>query len=183
MSSALCGGQCVPKEPIGWSDPALVWIGPPESAADCPATAPTLGYEGYADLRVEPSRCALCACDPPEGSCVLPTAWSAHADPLCAMTAVETSFTAPDGWDGACTTANAIPAGQPCTGGPCAQSLDIPAPTVLSGACAPYVVTESPWEHHGSVAWATFVRACVGVATPPCADPGMTCTPAPPGRR
>jgi hypothetical protein len=177
--SSLCGGQCVPKEPVGWSDPALLWIGPPEQAPDCPSTAPTLGFEGYADLLVEPSRCAECACDAPEVSCELPVAWAARAGPSCDPAATTTSFAAPDGWDGTCATANAIPAGQACGGGPCTQSLDIPAPRVLASACAPRTV-EPALGHFGESRWATVAKACVGTAFPECVDPAMTCVPAQP---
>jgi hypothetical protein len=119
--SAVCGGQCVPREPVGWFPPALLWFGPPDEVPDCPAAAPRVGYEGYTELSVDPFQCHGCACDPPEVSCELPTDWSAADTPTCPAGpgAQRTSFAAPGAWDGACTTENAIPAGQACPGGPC----------------------------------------------------------------
>jgi hypothetical protein len=179
--SALCGGQCVPKEPVGWFPPALLWFGPPEEAPDCPASAPAVGYEGHADLSVELFRCDGCACDPPAVSCALPVAWSAADTPICPAgpDAQRTPFAAPDPWDGACTTDNAIPAGQACPGGPCTQSLDIPAPLVISGPCASRTVP-LPGTQRGEPSWKTLARACVGTASPQCTDPALTCAPAPP---
>ncbi|XXY44025.1 hypothetical protein WME91_28860 [Sorangium sp. So ce269] len=181
--SSLCVGQCVPKEPPGWFEPLLLWLGPPDRAPDCPAAAPVPGQELHADLVVEPYRCAACACDPPETSCELPAAWSAVDSPTCPAGpgAQRTSFAAPEAWDGTCTTANAIPAGQACAGGPCTQSLDLPAPRVLAGACAPSVVEEPAEEPQGGFRWATFAKTCAGVAAyAPCGDSGMRCSPAPP---
>jgi hypothetical protein len=44
---SCAGVQCVPKEPSGWSDPLLLWIGPPDQVPECPASAPNPGGEGY----------------------------------------------------------------------------------------------------------------------------------------
>ncbi|AUX38018.1 MULTISPECIES: hypothetical protein [Sorangium] len=184
--SSLCVGQCVPREPPGWFEPLLLWMGPPDRAPDCPATAPVPGFELHADLVVEPYRCAACACDPPDASCEVPAPWSAVDSSTCPAGpgAQRTPFAAPEAWDGTCTTANAIPAGQACAGGPCAQSLDIPAPRVRAGACAPSVVEEpgeEPGEPQGGFRWATLARACAGVTPPaPCGGPGTRCSPAPP---
>jgi hypothetical protein len=178
--SAVCGGQCVPKEPVGWFPPALLWFGPADQVPDCPASAPRVGFEGRAELSVDAFQCDSCACDPPEVSCELPVDWSA-ADALCPAgpEAQRTSFAAPGGWDGACTTENTIPAGQACPGGPCTQSLDIPAPRVLSGPCAPRTVA-LPGTPQDEPSWKTAARACVGTASPQCTDPALTCVPAPP---
>ncbi len=82
MHSSLCSGQCAPPAPLGWFGPALLWFGPAEAVPDCPADAPTLGYEGFADLQQPPMDCAICACDPPEASCALPTGWAASSSVL-----------------------------------------------------------------------------------------------------
>lgn len=180
--SSLCVGQCVPKEPPGWFEPLLLWLGPSDRAPDCPATAPVPGSEHYADLAIEPFQCATCACDLPEASCEPPPAWSAVDSPACPARpgAQRTSFAAPEAWDGTCTTANAIPARQACAGGPCTQSLDLPAPRILAGACAPSVVEDAA-DPQGGFRWATVARTCAGVTAPaPCGDPGMRCSPAPP---
>ncbi|WP_437671085.1 hypothetical protein [Sorangium sp. So ce131] len=178
-----CQGQCVPQAPLGWSEPALLWIGPPDRAPGCPAAAPTLGYEGHADFTAAPHPCPACLCDPPDASCELPAAWSAYAGFPCDVPgAPETSFAAPDGWDGACTSADAIAAGQMCDSAACVQSLQIPAPSVLPGSCAPRIADGPgvPQEPGAAGSFATLARACIGTAFAPCADPGMTCVPAPP---
>lgn len=179
-----CTGQCVPREPLGWSEPALVWIGPPDRAPDCPSAAPSVGYEGHADFAAAaPPSCPACKCDPPDASCELPAAWSAYASFPCDVPgAAETPFAAPEGWDGSCTSANATAAGQMCDGALCAQSLEIPAPRVLPGSCAPRIAEgpEEPEEPEGAGSFEILARACTGTAFAPCADPGMTCTPAPP---
>ncbi|WP_437660129.1 hypothetical protein [Sorangium sp. So ce1182] len=178
-----CPGQCVPRAPLGWSEPALLWIGPPDQAPDCPASAPSVGYEGHADFTAAPHACPACLCDPPDASCELPAAWSAHASFPCDVPgAAETSFAAPDGWDGACASTNAVAAGQPCDGALCAQSLEIPAPRVLPGTCAPRVVEapEGAEEPGISGGFAILARACTGTVVASCGDPGTTCIPAPP---
>ncbi|WP_438023315.1 hypothetical protein [Sorangium sp. So ce233] len=178
----VCAEQCVPREPLGWSEPALLWIGPPDQAPDCPAAAPSIGYEGHADFTAAPPRaCPACLCDPPDASCELPSAWRAHASFPCGVPgAAETSFAAPDGWDGACISANAIAAGQMCDGALCAQSLEIPAPRVRRGSCAARSAEapEEPGEPGGS--FALLGRACTGTVLASCGDPGTTCIPAPP---
>ncbi|WP_437293002.1 hypothetical protein [Sorangium sp. So ce426] len=183
-SVEVCAGQCVPKEPLGWSEPALLWIGSPDAVPSCPATAPSVGYEGYADFAAPaPHQCPACACDPPEATCEVPAEWSAYASfPCGGPEAPAISFAAPEGWDGTCTSANAVEAGRTCDGAPCVQSLAIQAPRVVSAGCAPRVaeVPESPDEFATTGSFAIVARACTGNASPPCADPGMTCTPAPP---
>lgn len=174
-----CSGQCVPKTPLGWSEPALLWFGPPEEAPECPESAPILGYEGYADLGETPNLCPTCSCGPAEATCALPLDWAAHAAPLCQQAAVETSFGAPAGWDGSCTAVNAIPPGQLCNGQPCVQSLSIAPPTVMMAPCTP-MVDGPPAAHDLTYPWGIFARACVGAAYPPCKTPANVCAPAPP---
>ncbi|WP_437585757.1 hypothetical protein [Sorangium sp. So ce1000] len=180
----LCAGQCVPKEPLGWSEPALLWIGSPEGVPSCPPTAPIVGYEGYADFAAPaPRTCPACACDPPEATCEVPAEWNAYASFSCGgPEAPATSFATPDAWDGTCTSVNAIETGRTCDGAPCVQSLAIQAPRVVSAGCAPRVAEtpENPDEPATAGSFAIVARACTGNASPPCADPGMTCTPAPP---
>ncbi|WP_437952814.1 hypothetical protein WME98_20425 [Sorangium sp. So ce296] len=179
--ASTCSGQCVPGRPLGWFEPLLLWFGSPGDAPpECPPQASVFGYEGHGDLVVEPHRCAACACDPPDAACELPEAWAAYDTRACGATAgaERTSFAAPEGWDGACTAAGAIPAGEACGGGPCAQSLEIQAPRVVPGACAPRRAEPPPAPP--AVRWGTYARACVGVAIGRCADPGEVCAPAPP---
>src|SRR5512132_2024726 len=56
----------------GWDSPSWVWIGPEEQAPECPQGPTSVAYEGRADL-VAPSVCEACTCDPPTGSCTLPS--------------------------------------------------------------------------------------------------------------
>ncbi|WP_437943047.1 hypothetical protein WMF27_25835 [Sorangium sp. So ce281] len=179
MHSSLCSGQCAPPAPLGWFGPALLWFGPPEAVPDCPADAPTIGYEGFADLQQPPIDCATCACDPPEASCALPTGWAASSAscPGDEPGTVMTSFAAPDGWDGACTAANPIPEGQLCDGEPCVQSLTIAAPSVTTGACTPRIDAPPPVPRLDP--WATRARACLAGAYTACED-ATTCVPAAP---
>lgn len=179
-----CAGQCVPREPLGWSEPALLWIGPPDRAPDCPAAAPSVGYEGHGDFTAAtPPACPTCLCDPPDASCELPATWNIYASFPCDVPgATETSFAAPDGWDGACTSTNALAAGHVCDGGLCAQSLEIAAPHVLPGSCASRSAEapEVQQEPRTGGSFATLARACTGTVIAQCADPGMTCTPVSP---
>ncbi|AUX28459.1 MULTISPECIES: hypothetical protein [Sorangium] len=179
--SSLCSGQCAPPAPLGWFGPALLWFGPPDAVPDCPADAPTLGYEGFADLQQPPLECATCACDPPEASCTLSTDWAATSSPSCPGDepgTVTTSFAAPDGWDGACTAANAIPADHLCNGEPCVQSLTIAAPSVVTtAACTPRLDVPPPVPRLDP--WATRARACLAGAYTAC-DDATTCVPSAP---
>ncbi|WP_437528445.1 hypothetical protein WME79_45325 [Sorangium sp. So ce726] len=183
-AAEVCAGQCVPKEPLGWSEPTLLWIGAPDSVPSCPANAPIVGYEGYADFAAPaPHTCPACACDPPEATCEVPAEWNAYASfPCGGPEAPATSFAAPNGWDGICTSANAVEARRTCDGAPCVQSLAIQAPRVVSAGCAPRVAEapENPDEPATAGSFVLVARACTGNASPPCPDPGMTCTPAPP---
>ncbi|MGK4007904.1 hypothetical protein WMF31_35135 [Sorangium sp. So ce1036] len=178
-----CAGDCVPPAPLGWFGPALLWYGPPDQAPDCPAAAPNVGYEGFADLVPEPLACATCLCDPPApetASCQLPLGWSAHAA-MCPGDAPETlatTFAAPEAWDGACTAANAIPADQDCGGQPCVQSLSIDAPTVtVAGACTPRV--DEPPVPALLDPWRTRALACLPGAYTECPGDRSTCMPSP----
>ncbi|WP_437959537.1 hypothetical protein WME76_07690 [Sorangium sp. So ce119] len=180
-----CAGDCVPPAPLGWFGPVLLWYGPPDQAPDCPAAAPNVGYEGFADLAPAPLACAACLCDPPDAaaaSCQLPLGWSAHASAACPATdpgTVETAFAAPEAWDGACTAENAIPAGQDCGGQPCVQALSIDAPAVLvTAACTPRG-DEPPPPPQRLDPWQTRALACVPGAYTECPGDRSTCMPSP----
>ncbi|WP_437976987.1 hypothetical protein WMF11_07710 [Sorangium sp. So ce295] len=180
-----CAGNCVPPAPLGWFGPALLWFGPRDQVPACPAAAPNVGYEGFADLAPAPLACAACLCDPPDAaaaSCQLPLGWSAHASSACPGDpgGVETTFAAPDGWDGACTASTAIPAGQDCGGQPCVQSISIDAPVVLvtaAAACTPRV--DEPPPPALLDPWQTRALACVPGAYTECLGDRSTCMPSP----
>ncbi|WP_437716480.1 hypothetical protein WMF45_08670 [Sorangium sp. So ce448] len=180
-----CAGDCVPPAPLGWFGPALLWFGPRDQVPDCPADAPNVGYEGFADLAPAPLACAACLCDPPEAaaaSCQLPLGWSAHTSTTCSGDpgSVATAFAAPGGWDGACTAANAIPAGQNCGGQPCVKSISIDAPAVLvtaTATCTPRV--DEPPPPALLDPWLTRALACVPGAYTECLGDRSTCMPSP----
>ncbi|WP_433937080.1 hypothetical protein AB3662_20805 [Sorangium cellulosum] len=134
-------------------------------------------------LAPAPLACAACLCDPPDAaaaSCQLPLGLSAHAA-TCAVAApdtVETAFAAPDGWDGACTAVNAIPAGQDCGGQPCVQSLSVEAPTVLvTAACTPR--GDEPPPPARLDPWQTRALACLPGAYTERPGDRSTCMPSP----
>ncbi|WP_242515201.1 hypothetical protein [Sorangium cellulosum] len=124
-----------------------------------------------------PKACPACACDPPEVSCALPTAWAASSSSSCPgdePDAVATPFAA----SGACTAEAAIPADQQCNGEPCVQSLTIAAPSITTGACTPRIDAPPP-VHERAPPWATRATACLAGAHTACAD-ATTCAPAEP---
>ena len=166
-----CSGECVPLAPAGWSEAMLLWIGPVFAVPGCPDRAPSPSYQGWADL--VSSGCGECSCEAPAGSCELPTTFVASTGmcPGNAPGAVFTFFSAPDPWDGSCTSQGAIPAGQLCNGVPCVRSLTIDPLVVNESACTPSdtMVPKSDWQ--------TAALACKGTAMPPCTDPGMLCVP------
>jgi hypothetical protein len=173
-----CVGQCLPFPPNGWDYPSLVWIGPEGQALPCPAGAPTDAYDGHADLSAS-DLCGECQCGPPAGSCGLPATLTAHAA-TCAATGPftpSTPFDSPGGWDGGCTTDEAIAGGLSCDGGPCVQSVTIAPLTVNDVGCTPShlpVTNEPP-------SWGMLARSCRGGALGQCANDGFCLSPAPPG--
>ena len=166
-----CSGECVPLAPAGWSEAMLLWSGPVFAIPECPDRAPSPAYAGWTDL--VSSGCGECSCEAPAGSCELPTVFIASTEmcPGNGPGADHTFFSAPDPWDGSCTSQGAIPAGQLCNGVPCVRSLTIDPLVVTESACTPSetMVPKSEWQ--------TAAKACKGTAMPPCSDPGMLCVP------
>lgn len=178
-AATTCAGACVPLSLPQWSDAVLLWYGPAAEAPACPSWAPVVAPGYHADLtQAPPVMCGACACDPPAGSCTLPATFTADSQPLCSGNS--TAFDAPAGWTGACTSANAIPAGKLCNGVPCVQSLSI-APLMMnesgcmpSGAPPPPTPPGPPPEPS---TWSTAALVCVGKPSGLCADPAETCAP------
>jgi hypothetical protein len=174
-----CAGQCVPLGPYeeGWTEPALLWIGDPSKAPNCPKSAPVGQDVGFADPNA-PNPCGACACDPPAGSCTLSTTWAAHNTATCSAApgSVATSFNAAPGWDGACTTANAIAGGALCKGLACVQSLSIDPLTITESGCTSRV-EPALIPKDSSTSWGTLARVCRGHASGECGDPSELCTP------
>ena len=133
-----CPGACVDYPSAGWDGPFLVWIGPEPQAPPCPGTAPTVVYEGHADLDAGPLPCGPCQCGAPTGACGLPpklSATSVACEGNAAGTPV-TPFDPPPAWDGGCTAEDAVDAGELCEGGPCVASITIAPLAVEESACA-----------------------------------------------
>jgi hypothetical protein len=153
-------GQCAPGAPFGWTDPGLVWFGAEKDAPSCPDDAPSVAYEGHADLS-GPIDCGTCTCTPPTGSCTLPATMTANAA-TCALNNASTPHTPFDpssGWTGACDASVAIGSGKLCSGVDCVQSLTIgPLGVKDSGGCMP---SQPPAQ--SSPMWQMFARACRSV--------------------
>lgn len=172
----LCAGQCAPLGPAEWLGPALVWIGHPGEAPDCPPSAPVAGDLGLADPSAL-APCAACSCAPPQGSCALPTTWTAVAASCADATpaTAHSAFDAPAGWGGACTANSPVAAGQKCAGVICVQSLTIAPLSLVEGACGVNAGSPPP---PAPIAWGRAARSCHGVTVGACAGPSELCAPA-----
>jgi hypothetical protein len=174
-----CDGQCVPWRPVGWVDPVLLWLGPGSEIPSCPPQAPdTGGYAWYGDLQIPPTTCGACSCEPPVGTCTLPTKMSTSSAicPGSDSMAAHFSFDAPGGWAGACTTLDALDAGKTCDGLPCIESLTIAPLSVTAGPCTAVAASSMPLLT--PLAWGTIATVCQGTATGSCHDPSKICVPA-----
>lgn len=154
-----------------WADPTLLWIGPEEQAPECPRGPSTVSYEGHTDLVALPV-CEACTCEPPTGSCALPSTLTASTA-VCDTPGALTSFNAPTPWDGSCDSTTQIPSGA-------AHSLKIDPMTMTENGCAlgPPVAAKVVSLH-----WDTFARGC-DVAFPPSPIERSICFPGdllPPG--
>jgi hypothetical protein len=174
--SAECPGECVPLGPVEWLGPALLWIGTPGEAPECPASAPVKGSPTFDDLDAT-NHCGTCQCDAPHGTCALPSMFTAAAA-TCAgggPGVAHTSFDAPAGWGGACDATNPIPANLKCNGVNCVQSLTIAPLTLTEGPCG--VSTAEPPADLPPT-WGAAAQTCRGTAFGPCATPSEVCAPA-----
>lgn len=167
---AHCTGRCVPA-PSGseagfWSEvPLLVWIGPADEVpSECPKeVAPNEKFRRFADLIAPPASCDLCGCEKSEGTCTgLPEEIRVQAG-TCGQSGIETlPFDGPVGWDGSCSSADALPEGAKCPAGSssfCAQSIwasALPGPT--SEGCA-VTVTPAP-KFNVETRWNLAALAC-----------------------
>lgn len=175
-SEPVCNGACVAGKPAWFDGLSLFWIGPPDKAPPCSDLGLVEGSIGYADPSVPPSTCPLCSCSP--AACELPAAMHASAAKCPGDGAASIAFDAPAGWEGTCSTENAIAGGLSCSGVACVQSLTIAAPEIT--ACSP--VTNAPPDIPAH-AWGTVARECViwPVSGEGCAT-GQACVPVPSDR-
>ena len=173
----MCTGKCVPRSPSGWSEPVLLWMGPVTAAPpQCPTWSPQRYVAGHTDLTSPPLSCGACSCDPAAGSCALPATLTASSA-ICNIGGnTWTSFDPPAAWTGACTQANAIPAGTLCGGVPCTQSLSIAPLTLTESDCTP-TLASPPATPSGPPIWSTVAYTCEGAPSGTCSDPGETCAP------
>ena len=126
-----------------------MWVGPEEQAPECPRGPGTISYEGRTDL-VAPSVCEACTCDPPTGSCALPSKLTASTMACGASGGSSTSFNAPDPWDGSCDSTTKVPGGA-------AQSLMIDPLVMTENGCAPGLPVPAKIV---SLRWETFALGC-----------------------
>jgi hypothetical protein len=146
-----CGSSEAVHVSLGWDGPTRLWFGDEEQAPECPYGSASTSYEGHADL-VAPLACEACACEPPIGSCALPSTLTVSTSSCGVAGGVSTSFNAPDPWDGHCDSSTQSPAGV-------ANSLTIGALTMMENGCAPAL--SAPAKVVSSY-WKTFARACDG---------------------
>lgn len=172
----VCPGECVPGPAPGWDEPNLLWIGSNGKAPSCPAQASNEGYNGYADLHAA-NECGACQCGAPSGTCGLPAHLTAAAASCNASDdgTPTTPFDPPAGWDGGCTTSDALPAGQSCAGSLCAQSVTIDPLTLVETGCVP---SQLPVPKNTTTSWATHGRYCQGWPAVACPTSGDVCAPA-----
>ena len=171
----LCAGECAPLGPAEWSGPALVWMGKPSEAPECPASAPVVGELGSNDLTA-PLVCGACSCGPPSGSCGLPTVLTA-ASTGCSGAApgvTHTAFDAPAGWSGSCNATSSIAANQKCNGVNCVQSLTVAPLTLIESPCG---ASTGPRRSELTHAWGAVARSCNGIIEGTCEGAGELCSP------
>ena len=133
----------------GWDSPSWLWIGPEDQAPECPFGPASVSYEGRTDL-VAPTACEACTCQPPTGSCALPSKLTASKSVCSIPGAPTTSFNAPAPWDGHCDSTTQVPQGA-------AYSLTIDALTMTENGCTPGPTLPAKVV---SLRWNTFARGC-----------------------
>jgi len=134
---------------IKWEPPTLLWFGPADKVPECPRGQTTISYEAQTDL-VALSACEACTCEPPTGSCALPSTLTASATACSMPGGATTSFNAPTPWDGSCDSTTQTPNGA-------SQSLTIDPITITENGCA----LGSPVAAKVvSLHWDTFALGC-----------------------
>ena len=170
-----CDGVCAPLggASIGWTKEPFLLARPESNALPinpCPGKAPALRFQGYATPD-QTLACPSCSCAQPTGDCLLPKMVTAGSSPACPSDSdAGVPFNPPGGWDGGCTTTDAI-VDVDCDGGTCVQSVTTGA-MILTESCAPL-----PPDVAQDVKWAAFAYTCEGEANGTCALAGDVCVP------
>jgi hypothetical protein len=174
-----CPGTCVPHEPIDWDPPAPLWIGKAEDAPEtCVPYVGAFGSRRFADLVSPPAECDACTCEA-QGTCTgAPGKISVRAGTCDQEGATAIDASDPAGWDGSCTTTNAIPADAKCNGVPCAQSI---AASAMPGPSDETCVGSGgiPSATLPATRWATVALSCAASAPAEdstCVAPSLACT-------
>jgi hypothetical protein len=142
-----------------------------DSDTPCPAGTDE-GQTLFADfLPPAPHTCA-CACAKP--SCSLPDGMHTNAAKCPGDGSTALAFGPGNGWDGACSTQDPVPAGIQCAGVPCVQSVTVPALAV--SPCAP----SDPVVSKEDPSWGRTVRECTPDLSSEGCAPGEVCPPEPP---
>jgi hypothetical protein len=173
---AECNGVCAPAvaDIAGWSlQPSILWRGSVMKlpTPQCPPHArPTQFW--YSDPDQTALSCPTCSCEPSTGSCALPETVSVSTSPVCPSDVSDAGvpFDPPSGWDGGCTTNDAIAAVE-CDGGPCLATVGPMAP--IDAGCAPAQAVVSKIVTWGFAAYGCAVSTNNGT----CNDIGQVCAP------
>lgn len=166
-----CPWDCLTLPPSGWFGPVLFQKGNVGDTIACPAIAPVVDFEGFADLvDVGPASCGACTCGPSTGTCSPPEHLTANTD-ICAGTAgTPTSFDPPPAWDGSCSTMNAV--------GPGSKSLTS-GPLAVTESCTTFL--GEPSVPTTPAAFGSSITACLGAVSE--CDLGHVCAPRDPAFR
>jgi len=154
---------CVPNEPDNFNPPQPLWVGPRAEDPGCPPEIGAFGDRRYNDIVVPDPGCPACICGPIEGSCSpRPNNILVRADFCEVLQTYTTEFSAPENWDGSCTSLNAIPAGAECpmgSGIPCAQSIYTSALLEPIEGCKPIPIPV-PQLISDTPSWSTTMLSC-----------------------
>jgi hypothetical protein len=154
-NNGCVGGECV-EAPGGWSGPTWLWFGPKEQAPACEGES---FYEGYGDF-VSAGLCEACTCQPPTGSCALPSQLTMSTKACNLPGGSTSSFDAPAEWNGQCDGSTQVPPGV-------AHSLTVAPIEMVEHGCMvgpPIPAKVIP------MVGTTFARACHGRGWSACGD-------------
>ena len=172
--TAPCDGECLARADVPGAGPLLFWKGPAGQEPGCPSGTTPVEVKRYADLDIPPLDCPSCSCDPPTGTCALPSTMTANSSGYPGTTpgTIHTDFSPPPAWNGACTSANAIAAGAACNGGPCVKSLTVAPLTLTESGCAPRL--SAPPKESPAPSWQSSAVMC---SLGPCDGGKRVCAP------